>query len=88
MWYENANGEDIRPAEIDSTSSKVYVYVRKDFEHIEATEEDSAHYKWKEMKIPKEMWEVCKMALSHENALDDVYDALTELAEMVVEVTE
>lgn len=91
MWYENENGENVRPSDIDTTSSKVYVYVRKNFKLIpEKTEEDEtypAHYSWLEMKIPKEMWEVCKMALSNESALNDVYDALAELADMIVEVT-
>jgi hypothetical protein len=37
------------------------------------------------MKIPREMWEVCEKVMGHGTALDDVYDALTELAEIIVE---
>ena len=85
MWYLTANGEDIRPAEIDSTSSKVYVYVRKKIERVPASDDVPAHYEWMEQKIPKKDWETYRMVLEHGSALDDVYAALTELAEMIVE---
>ena len=90
MWYTVENGEPIRPADVDTTSSKAYVYVRKNFELIpeQVTEMETipAHYRWQEIKIPKEMWEVSRNVFEHESALNDVYDALTELAEIVTEV--
>lgn len=90
MWYIVENGESIRPADVDTTSSKAYVYVRKNFKLIpeQVTEMDTipAHYRWQEIKIPKEMWEVSRSVFEHESALNDVYDALTELAEIVTEV--
>ena len=85
MWYDVENGDLIRPAEIDETSSKVYVYVRRNIEIVEATEETPAHYRWQEMKIPRGMWEVTKKVFNHDSALDDVYSALVELAEIIVE---
>lgn len=85
MWYRNENGDDRRPAEIDSTSSQVYVYVRRDIVRVEATEDAPAHYRWEEMKIPREMWAVCEKVFSHDGALEDVYAALAELAGMIVE---
>ena len=85
MWYQTNNGEDIRPAEIDSTSSKVYVYVRRNIERIPETDDTPAHYEWLEQKIHKKDWETYRMVLAHGDALDDVYAALTELAEMIVE---
>ena len=54
MWYENENGDLTMPAAVDQTTSKVYVFVRKDFEAVQATEERPAHYKWMERKIRKE----------------------------------
>ena len=100
MWYETENGEDIRPSPMDETSSKVYTYFRKDFERVEAKGEPDteeyypAHYKWKELKLKKEeaalymeVSGIINKVSEHGDALDDVYDALTELAEMIVEVT-
>lgn len=85
MWYDVVNGDLTRPAEIDETSSKVYVYVRRNIELVEATDEMLAHYRWQEMKIPREMLEVTKKVINHDSALDDVYSALVELAEIIVE---
>ena len=85
MWYEAENGENIRPADVDETSSRAYVYVRKNFELIPETEEFPAHYRWEETKIPKEMWEISKSVFEHTVALNDVYDALAELAEIITE---
>lgn len=85
MWYEVQNGDLTRPSDIDSTSSRVYVYVRRNIEPVPETEQAPAHYHWEEMKIPREMWEVCRKVLSHDSALDDVYSALTELAEIITE---
>ena len=83
MWYKNENGDLTRPADIDSTLSKKYVYVRKDFKQIEATEEIPAHWEWLETKVLKEDWEIYQNVIEHGNALDDVYAALTELAELI-----
>lgn len=85
MWYKCENGSLDRPQDIDSTSSAVYVYVRKDITEVSAEEDRPAHYEWMETKIPKEDWEVYEQVLGHGEALDDVYAALTELAEMILE---
>lgn len=89
MWYETSNGADVRPADIDATSSRVYIYVRRNIVRVPASGEGDerveAHYRWEEMKIPRDMWEVCRKAFAHDDALDDVYAALTELADMIVE---
>lgn len=90
MWYESENDSLIRPSDVDQTSSQVYVYLRKNIEVVsETTKGDEtipAHYKWNEIKIPKEVWEIAKETFEHGEALDDVYEALAELAEMIVEV--
>lgn len=91
MWYEVENGSVARPADVDSTSSRAYVYVRRNIAFVEEVRDGDeiispAHYRWEEMKIPHEMWEVCEKVMGHDSALDDVYAALTELAEMIVEV--
>ena len=88
MWYKSSNGSLDIPSELDVYSSKVYVILRKDFVVIPETGEGEeiipAHYEWMECRIPKEDWEIYKKALGHDEALDDVYAALTELAEMIV----
>lgn len=53
---------------------------------VEATEEVPEHWAWMENKVSKEDWETYTAVLEHTNALDDVYAALTELAELIVEV--
>ena len=90
MWYKVENGSADRPAEVDGDSSRVYVFVRRSITFVEEARDGEgalipAHYRWEELKIPREMWEVCEKVLGHDTALDDVYAALTELAEMIVE---
>lgn len=91
-WYKNSNSSADMPSAIDRTSSHVYDYVRKGFILIEASAsgegddmEIPAHYEWLEMKVPKEIWEIYAKTVDHDAALDDVYAALTELADIIVE---
>ena len=86
MWYTVENGCAVRPGDVDTSSSRVYVYVRRNFELVSETEEMPAHYKWEEIKIPKEMWGVSRSVMAHDTALEDVYAALAELAEIFTEV--
>ena len=90
MWYRNENSGYARPSEVDTTSSKAYAYLRRNIEFVEERtrpdgEVEEAHYTWEETKIPKDVWDVCEKVLAHDGALDDVYSALTELAEMILE---
>lgn len=85
MWYEVENASADKPSDVDTTSSRVYVYVRRNFELVPETEDMPTHYKWEEMKIPKEMWGVSQSVMAHDGALNDVYNALTELAGMITE---
>ena len=90
MWKEVENGSLALPSAVDTTSSRAYVYVRRNITLVADVIEEGeviipAHYKWEEIKIPREMWEVCEKVMGHDTALDDVYAALTELAEMIVE---
>lgn len=84
MWYRNENGSSVKPSVIDKTTSKKFIYVRKDFVLIEATEDIPAHWQWMETKIPIDVWEIYEKGIDHDTALEDVYSALTELAEMIV----
>lgn len=88
MWYksENANG-DLPPA-LDTSSSSKYVYIRKDFVYVDEKNDENrytpAHYEWLEQKIQKSDWDIYQKTIGHDEALNDVYAALTELAEMIV----
>lgn len=90
MWYKVENGSVEKPVVLDQTSSKVYVYVRKDFVEVPASGEEGTseyrptHWEWMECKIRKEDWVIFEKVLGHDDALDDVYAALTELADMIV----
>ena len=82
MWYHNENGSLDKPAAIDTTSSKIFVYVRRNFNQVEAQgEENPAHWEWEEAQISKDALVIYQ---EHNEALDDVYAALAELAELIV----
>ena len=88
MWYRVENDNDVQPNGLDVTSSQIYNYIRKDFEFIPAQEEEegsviTAHWSFLENKILKQDWETYMQISEHETALDDVYAALTELAELI-----
>ena len=83
MWYHNENGDSIKPSSLDNTSSKQYVYVRKNFILIEAQGDSAAHWSWDEVKIPKADWVIYESVMNHDAALEDVYTALAELAELM-----
>lgn len=89
MWYDVENGADERPAELDTTSSRRYVYQRRKIERVPASgageELVPAHYRWEERKCTKEDWAVQEL-LRQETALEDVYEALAELAGLLEEV--
>lgn len=59
-WYKCENGDSVQPAAQDTTSSKKWNYVRKDFRRIAAQEKDGQiypeHWEWMEMKVAKETW--------------------------------
>lgn len=84
MWYKSENGNSDKPAALDTESSKKYVYVRRNFALVAAEEDRSEHWTWEEQKILKSDWAVYEQVLEHGAALDDVYEALTELAEMII----
>lgn len=81
MWRKSES--IVKPAELDTTSSKRWNYIRKDFELVEATEDFPEHWEYLENKVLKEDWETYTKVIDHGEALEDVYDALAELAEII-----
>ena len=61
MWYKVTGGET-KPPELDTTSSKRWNYVRKNFEYINAIElngqDRPAHWEWDEQKVLKDDWDM------------------------------
>ena len=91
-WYIAESGDiENKPSELDTTSSKRYNYVRKDFERVEPVWDGDecispAHWTWMEKKVLKSDWETFTKVMVHDGTLEEVQDALIELAEMIVEV--
>lgn len=87
-WYKNQNGEITKPSELDQTSSKKYIYIRKDFVLIEESEDTPAHWQWMEKKIPREEWEMYSKLISHDEDIQsirlDMEEAVTGLLEFVL----
>ena len=94
-WHRCENGEDVRPKEVDDTSSAVYVYVRRNIVEVAESQERPAHYEWDELLIPRSSWEiweqveinadaisdVASMAADNEVSVNDLADAFAEYVE-------
>lgn len=85
MWYV-AQCSGNKPAEIDNTSSQIYVYVRKNFEqtiqNVENEEEPLTIWQYEEQKIRKEDWEVYAAALQNSSDIVDLQSAVDYIAMM------
>ena len=82
-WY---NGEStVNPALIDDTSSKKWVYVRRNVEQhereSEITGETETYYTFEEQKIGKDIWDIVKKASETDDRITDIELALVELYE-------
>lgn len=89
MWYHAENGDAVKPKSMDTTSSKVYNYIRKDFEFIEEERNGAeilrpAHWEWLEQKILKADWETYMQVANHDVSISDLENGLIEIAEMLV----
>ena len=78
---ESAN----RPAELDTTSSKKYNYVRKNIteEQRETEEGTMTFYVYDELKVLKSDWALFLAVADSESRIADCEDALVELAEII-----
>lgn len=87
MWKLAQNSNEIKPDEIDKTSSPNVVYVRKDFEELERTDEDGevigTYWQYQENVIPKKDWELYEMLISSDEKITDVELALCDVYEMI-----
>lgn len=60
-----------KPAEIDTDSSRVYNYVRRNIVAHE-NEENEISYDYEELKVPKEAWDLYLANVELEATLDDL----------------
>lgn len=72
-WKLSESSAEEQPAAIDTESSAFVVYARKNFVHVEKTNEDGTTYKvWQylEQIIPKEDWEVYSSIIAIDTSVD------------------
>lgn len=77
-WY-SVEENLVKPAEVDATSDPGFVIVRKDFE-LKGEGDVPPHWSWREMRIPREIWNISGVSMDLVRALSDIYAALAELA--------
>lgn len=80
IWYDGESS--VYPALVDSTSSKVWVYVRRNVEEHERENEQGikeTFYSYEEQKVPKEVWGIFEKTVENDERIADVEEAITEL---------
>lgn len=75
---------DVCPNIEDTTSSRIYNYVRRNVKEVER--EEKTVFVYEEMKVPKEAWELYLENKSLQEQLTEQADAICELAEIIAEV--
>lgn len=87
MWKIVENSNSVKPSEIDDTSSKDTIYVRKDFVEVPTYDGDNnqigTHWQYMENEIPRDDWETYKKVIENENAMIDTQLAICDLYEML-----
>lgn len=80
IWYDGESS--VYPAFVDSTSSKKWVYVRRNVEEHERENEQGikeTFYSYEEQKVPKEVWGIFEKTVENDERIADVEEAITEL---------
>ena len=61
MWYKSANSNNVKPSAIDTTSSRVSVFLRKNFvsiaEKTEGNQTTPEHWEYEECKMSVDEYE-------------------------------
>lgn len=80
VWYSGESS--IYPTLVDSTSSKKWVYVRRNIEEHERESDEGIKeifYSFEETKIPKDVWVIFEKEADNSERIADVEEAITEL---------
>lgn len=75
MWYKSQS--NTMPSVVDMTSSKVYVYIRKNITQI--TVDGLAVYEYDEIKIPKEVYSIFRAQEMSDERLSEIEDVIAEI---------
>lgn len=70
-WYEGTSS--VYPSLVDTTSSKKWVYVRRNIEEHEREDDEGIKekfYRWEEQKIPKENYPIYELEVQNAANLD------------------
>lgn len=75
MWYK-AQSTDI-PRVVDSLSSKVFVYVRRNI--TERKEEDGTYYEYEETKMSKDVYDIFLSQQKTNDRVSEIEDVIAEI---------
>ena len=86
MYEWKKSESTVKPELLDTTSSKVYNYIRKDIEEVEKEmgEETYVSYTYLEQKIPKTEWNYYTTLTLLENTTND---RVSDLENAICELT-
>ncbi len=84
-WELTHSSAEEQPEALDTTSSQVYNYIRKDFKRIEVTHDEITTYEWEylECKIAKEDWDIFEEVMQNKSDIAMIEDALCELSKEI-----
>lgn len=77
MWYTSYCGDE-RPQRVEANISKKWVYVRRNIERYQVSDE-AYGYRYEEIKIPKEIYDIFVAQESAESRIADIEEAITEI---------
>lgn len=76
MWQKSQS--TIRPEDVDTTSSKKFVYIHRNIVE-KTTEEGFTIYEYDEYKIPKEVYDIFKVQDETLSRMNDIEETITEI---------
>jgi hypothetical protein len=79
-WYEGTSS--VYPSLVDITSSKKWVYVRRNIEEHEREDDEGIKekfYSYEEIKVPKDIYDIFRGERDNSNRLNDIEEVLTEI---------
>ena len=77
MWNIAYCG-DVEPAKIEVDTSKKWIYVRRKIERYQL-EDETYGYRYEEMKLPKEVYDIFLTQEETKSILADIEEAITEI---------
>lgn len=90
MWKQSENSNEIKPNEIDETSSKSVVYIRRDFKEVDTLDNEGnkigTHWKYEENTVPKKDWDTYKQLITAQDDITSLQLAICELYERSMNV--